>query len=239
LTSAHDENVVAYVDGQLDGDALLALQTQLANEPDLAERVAAHRWIARQITAAYGLPPRGDNDALIARFELGGARVVALSGHRRPVVPRGQRIAVLAGIAASLALGMIVGPAFLASNPAMVRGPGRWPTASGMLAASLSNQLAGDAGRVRIGLSFRTDHGICRTFRTDQGVAGIGCREATQWSVPIMVTTVGRTGDAKATEFHLAAGDFPPAIMAQVDRQIRGEPLSTIEEAALRERQWQ
>lgn len=240
MTEIPDEDVIAFVDGQLDGDALFAFQALLANEPALAERVAAHRWMARQVTAAYGPPPHDkEDDGLIARLGLSHKPVRALPDVH-PFTSRRTRIRIAAvtALAASIALAIIAGPTALSSTSTLVRAPDGQPIASGMLAASLSNQLAGEPGKVRIGLSFRTDKGICRTFRSDRGVSGIGCREGDHWLVPMMMTENPQTGPASSTAYRLASGDFSPAVMAEVDRRIRGEPLSPAEESRLRRRDW-
>lgn len=240
MTYGLDERLIAFVDGELDGEALLAFQTQLANEPALAERVAAHRWMARQVTAAYGQPPQGSADsALIARLGLGDGRAAAPPNRRAFAGRRGHiGVATLSALAASLALAFIVSPAGLRSPSTLVREPEGRPIASGILAASLTNQLAGEPGRLRIGLSFRTQHGICRTFRSDRGVSGIGCREGDRWLVPMLMAEDSQTAPRSSAGYRLAGADFPPAVMAEVDRQIRGEPLSPAEELRLRQHGW-
>ena len=239
MTDIPDERVVAFVDGQLDGEALHAFKTRLASEPALVERVAAHRWMARQVTAAYGPAPHSNgDDALIARLGLVNRRVFELKNPRWLTGRRGpMKIAGLAALAASLVLAIIVVPVPVTPTSTLVRVADGRPTASGILAASLSTQLAGEPGRVQIGLSFRTDHGICRTFRSDRGVNGIGCRDGDHWLVPMMTAGVPESANT-STDYRLASGDFSPAIMAEVDREIRGEPLSLADELRLRQRHW-
>lgn len=139
-------------------------------------------------------------------------------------------------IAASLVVGIFVGQAMFTPGTAMIADTGGRPTASGVLADGLSNQLAGEPGPVRIGVSFKTENGICRTFRTAQGVSGLGCREGTHWLVPVMATD--GADPAATTEYRLAGGDVAPSVMAEVDRRIRGEPLTTSEEAQLKMTGW-
>ena len=235
-----EERVIAYVDGELDGEAHLSFELRLASESELAERVAAHRWMARQVTAAYGPPPQADDDyALIARLGLGDCRVVALADHRPFVDRRPQaKVAALIAMAASLVLAIIAGSTALTSTSSFVRVPEGSRIASGVLAAGLSDQLAGEQGRVRIGLSFRSEKGVCRTFSTDQGGSGIGCREGDHWLVPMMTTNHARKGGDASTDYRLAGGDIPATVMAEVDRRIRGEPLSPADEKLLRRRHW-
>lgn len=240
MTHISEERVIAYVDGQLDGELLFDFRARLVTDPGLAERVAAHRWMARQVTAAYGPPPEvNEDDALIAHFGLGNGQVVPLSDRQLFPVRRSQfKIAAVTALAASLALVLIAGSIALTSTSSIVRVPEGPRIASGILAASLSDQLSGEPGRVKIGLSFRTDQGVCRTFRSDQGVSGIGCRNGDHWVVPMMSEADPHKNANTSADYHLAGGDISPSIMAEVDKRIRGEPLSIGDEARLRQHHW-
>ena len=176
---------------------------------------------------------------LIARLGLGHKPVRALPDIH-PFTSRRVRVRVagITALAASIALAIIAVHAARTSTSTLVRVPNGPPTASGMLAASLSNQLAGEPGRVSIGLSFRTQHGICRTFRSDHGVSGIGCRDGDRWLVPMMTSEDPQTSTGTSTAYRLASGDFPPAVMEEVDRRIKGEPLSAVDEEQQRQRGW-
>ena len=240
MTHISEERVIAYVDGQLDGELLFDFRARLVTDPGLAERVAAHRWMARQVTAAYGPPPEvNEDDALIAHFGLGNGQVVPLSDHQLFPVRRGQsKFAAFTAVAASLALVLIVGSISLTSTSPIVRVPEGPRIASGILAASLSDQLSGEPGRVRIGLSFRTDQGVCRTFQSDQGVSGIGCRNGDHWVVPMTSKADPHTNAITSADYRLAGGDITPSVMAEVDKRIRGEPFSIGDEARLRQHHW-
>jgi hypothetical protein len=152
---------------------------RLANDAVLAERVAAHRWMARQIVAAYGPPPEAAVDeCLVARFGLGDGdgNVVAIADSRRPAARRVMIwTARIGAITASLVIGILVGQAMFTPRTAMTADTGGRLMASGVLADRLSNQLAGELGPVHIGASFRTESGICRTFRTEPSVRS-SCR---------------------------------------------------------------
>ena len=240
MTDISEERVSAYVDGQLDGEALLDFKSRLVREPSLAERVAAHQWMSRQVTAAYGPPPEAnEDDALIAHFGLGTGQVVPLSDHQLLPVRRGQfKFAAVTALAASLALVLIAGSIALTSTSSIVRVPEGPRIASGILAASLSDQLSGEPGRVRIGISFRTDQGVCRTFRSDQDVSGIGCRNGDHWVVPMISAADSQKHAITDADYRLAGEDISPAVMAEVDRRIRGEPLSPPDELRQRQRHW-
>lgn len=237
MNDVPDETVILFVDGCMDREALIAFEARLANDPVLAKRVEAHRWMAQQIVAAHGPPEVAVDQSLIARLGLGDDNVIGILDCRRSVA-RGGIIwtARISAIAASLVLGIFVGQAMLRPGTAMIANIGGRPTASGDLAYGLSNQLTGESGSVRIGVSFKTGNGICRTFRTAQGVSGLGCREGTDWLVPVMATD--GADHVAATEYRLASGDVAPSVMAEVDRRIHGEPLSVAEEARMKATGW-
>lgn len=242
MNGVPDETVIAYVDGHMGDEALAEFEARLAEDPVLARRVAAHRWMAHQIVTAYGSPPEATtDDQLIARLGLADTEaenIVSMSSYRRASARTGVAWTARIGlIAASLVLGIFVGQTMLMPQGGIIDDLGGRPIASGALAAALSNQLAGEKGAVRIGITFRTHEGICRTFRTEQGISGLGCREGTKWRVPAMTTE--EDGDNAATEYRLAGGDVAPTIMAEVDRRIKGEPLSLSDEVRLRASHWQ
>ncbi|MCW1383797.1 hypothetical protein OLX02_13290 [Novosphingobium sp. KCTC 2891] len=237
MTDISDIDVIAYVDGCLNDQARPAFEARLRDDPALAERVEAHRWMTRQIVSAYG-PPPGDavDSGLIARLGLAGNTVVAFTGQGgRP--RRHVFAAVMSGvIAASLALGLFVGR-WLERAPApwLQGGPQAQVLADGALAESLSGNLTGQAGPVRIGMSFRTRQGLCRTFSTGTGLSGIGCRQGERWVVPVVVTGAASTSTG---DYRLAAGDVAPAVMAEVDRRIIGDPFDASAEKASVEKGW-
>ncbi|MBV1692300.1 hypothetical protein KRR38_32735 [Novosphingobium sp. G106] len=233
-----EETVIAYVDGCMDGEAVAAFEAKLAEDPVLAERVSSHRWMARQIVAAYGPPPEeGVDETLIARLGLGNDSVAVIPGFVHLTARRGVVwTARFAALAASLVVGIFVGQRLLMPDTSLIPGPDGQVTASGVLATGLSNQLAGEQGAVLIGVSFRTATGICRTFRTTQGLSGLGCREGAQWRLPVIVSAV--SAQKAPTEYQLASGEIPSQVMAEVDRRIKGEPLTKAEETRLKAVGW-
>lgn len=238
MSDMSEEQVIAFVDGRLDGQALAAFEAKLGQDRALVERVAAHRWIARQIVAAYDDPPGDEVDeALVARLGLAGDNVVAMPALHSAPRRSWRALAAAGALAASLAAGVFIGN--MAGRPEasllQVGGSGRL-VAGGVLAESLSNRLSGQAGPVRIGVSFRTGQGVCRTFSTDNGLSGLGCREDDHWAVPMAVT--GPALHEGTAEYRLAGGDVAPSVMAEVDRRMVGEPLGPAEEKALKEQGW-
>ena len=240
MTPPGDEAVVAYIDGTMDDEALALFEARLAEDPALAEHVAAHRRVTQQIVAAYGAPHDADTGvdaSLIARLALGSDNVVALPDRSRSIARPGNIWVVrIAALAASTVFGVFIGQQMLAPNMDLIAEAEGQLTARGELASGLSNQLAGEPGRVRIGVSFRTEHGLCRTFGTTEGLSGIGCREGREWRLPVLVKDA--TAKKNAMEYRLASGNLPPSVMAQVDREIKGDPLDPAAEARARKAGW-
>jgi hypothetical protein len=240
LREIPDEDVIAFVDGRLEEPTRAAFEARLKDDPELAKEVAAHRWMARQIVAAFGEPPRYEVDeADLARLGLSATDVVEFPRRHRRATRGSVFAAILSGaIAASLVAGVFLGRIVGGSSAGILQADdsGR-VVARGELAESLSDQLSGLPGTTRIGLTFRTAQTVCRTFSTPQGLSGLGCREAGQWIVPILTT--GRSDMQGETEYRLAGGDVAPSVMAEVDRRMVGEPLSPAQERALIAKDWQ
>lgn len=237
MSETSDFEVIAYVDGCLDDAARAAFEARLAADPQLAERVAAHRWMTRQIVSAFGPPPGEEIEPmLLAKLGLAEPNVVPIRS--RAMRPSRPLLALLASgaLAASLVAGLFIGRWIDAAPAPLLRsGPAQQLLADGVLAEGLSGNLAGQAAQVRIGMSFRTAQGICRTFSTASGMSGLGCRHGGNWTVPIVTSAAPANGGG---DYRLAAGEVAPAVMAEVDRRILGDPLGTAEEQRLRKAGW-
>jgi hypothetical protein len=109
-------------------------------------------------------------------------------------------------------------------------------SASGALETALTNQLAGQPGRVNVGLSFKTATGrYCRTFQSaGDRLAGVACRQPDGWA--IQTTTVFSPKPTPA--YRTAASPTPTAVLAAVDGLIAGVPLDTAAERTARDKGW-
>lgn len=234
MTPTLDETAIAFVDGTLDDAEREAFEARLEGDARLARRVAGHQWIARQIVAAYGPPPSDERDAaLIVRLGLIEDNVLAFPARRRWYDPPRLPVGVWAGaLAASLVLGLLIGnPPMDPSSPVNAD-----MAASPALASALDTQLSGRDGVIRIGLTFRSRQGICRSFTMRDGASGLGCREDGRWVVPVIARP--RDGGVPDGEYRLAGGDVAPAVMAEVDSRIVGEPLTVEQEITARGSGW-
>lgn len=237
-----DEMLMAYVDGELDADAVAAVDAALAGDPDLAARLARHRLLSGAVAGAYaGVAEEPVPERLLAavRSPVEPAKVVSLDAFRKPKAaapaPSWNRWGM---IAAGLVAGLAVGLGIPRGEAPMVGGDMK---AHGQLASALESQLASSPKKdalVRVGLTVRDRDGrYCRTFTMTRnpGPAGLACRDANGWTVRM---AVAQTGGRGAGDFRTAAADTPPEVIAAVEALMQGEPLDAGAEAAARVKGW-
>lgn len=227
-----DEMLGAYVDGALEPQDLTAVEQALAQDPALRERLDAHRRLHAALSAHYG--PVADEpvpEHLRAMLQP-QAEVVDLAAAREK---KAERRALFGwpqygAMAASLAVGLLAGQlAFTGGGPVAMEGGAMVARAD--LAHELDTQLASaPTGDTRIGLTFAdSERRICRTFDSP-GLSGIACRHDGDWRLAMTAAPAG--GD---TEFRQAGA---PAVLAQAQKMMAGEPLDAAAERAVRDRGW-
>ncbi len=151
-------------------------------------------------------------------------------------------------LAATLVVGVMLGrygifapsgtTAITTSSTALVVSAGGALTAQGALATALSQQLASapvsDSG-IRIGVSFVAQDGAyCRSFALD-GAAGLACRDAAQWKIPLMVDN---TPAAQTNGYRQASTAIPPVVLDAIDQRLAGKAMDAAEERRALERGW-
>lgn len=236
-----DEELMAYADGELDAAAAARVEAAIAADPALADAVARHRALRQDLRAAFA----GELDApvperLSALLRAPAAEVVALDAARARRVPRPPaRLPGWAAVAAALALGLAIGRFAPSPSPEFGIGEGGALVAGGALADALETGLASapEDGAVQLGLTFRDAGGRwCRSFGLARtaAVAGLACRDAGgRWQVPAVAETA-----APAGELRQAAVALPPAVLAEIEHRIAGEPLDADAERAARDAGW-
>jgi anti-sigma factor RsiW len=252
--SIAEETLMAYVDGELDASARAEVETAMRDDPEVAKRVAKHHELRAKIQLAYAAelteavperllaavrqPVRAADSNIV---DLKEARAAAQAPPR--VQPRKPAWRFAASMAASLVIGIGVGFfAWRHSDSVMIQTAGGALVASGSLAQSLSNQLAGDAssaGAVEIGVSFLAKSGdYCRTFALSGNAssAGLACRHEQRWEIRAL-TQPGTAGGS--SEYRTASSSMSAAIISAVEQQISGEPLDRSAEVAALKRHWQ
>lgn len=249
-----DATLMAYADGELDPVERAAVEAAIATDPELAERVAAHRALRNQVNAHFA--PVMEEDvpdrfrALLAAAEPAvdtagaeDARVVDLASfrdqQRRAAPVAARRLpawANLTALAATLVLGIAVGRFVVGTNggPIQLRDGG--VQAGGELAMALDKGLASqpstDVAATRIGLTYKDRDGrFCRSFDS-AALSGIACREAGAWRVEQAV------GGQRHDNAYRQASSGDSRIMAGVTDMIAGAPLDAQQERAARDNGW-
>jgi hypothetical protein len=241
-----EETLMAYADNELDAPTRAAVESAMAVDPEIAERVARHQALRGRLRSTFDKvldePPP---DRLIAAAR--GAPAVRREGNviplrRNPAPPRWSW-PQWGSIAASLTIGVFVGQMlFPSAAPGPITTRNGQLVASGVLAHALSDQLASNqtqAAPVRIGVSFKSKLGeYCRTFvvRESTSVAGLACRERADWRVQVMAQ--GESGHENGSQLRPAGSSLPRSVLQAVDDAIAGEPLDASAEAAARSRGW-
>lgn len=244
-----DELLIRYADGEASADDRLLVEAALAADPAVAARLAAHQGLADRVKAVFAPAEAAPvPQALLDLLNTSGPQptdsdttVVPLEQFRqRKVPPPASRWMGWAGMAACLAIGVMVGTqAPWGAGPGLVD---RDQNARGALMAALDGQLAsqprakGEA--VRVGISFRKAGGnVCRTYAADSS-AGLACREGGKWKVMVAVAQAPAQSSTSSGEFRTAGSETPPAVLEAMDGLIVGEPLDAAGEAAARKAGW-
>jgi negative regulator of sigma E activity len=237
-----DETLMAYTDGELDPATRAAIEAAMAVDPALAQRVAQHQALRSRLRSAFDpvlsepIPERVLAAARGAAAPAQPARVIPL---RRTPTARWSW-PQLGALAASLVLGVLLGPWLLRTPAPLVTRDGVL-LAGDALARALSQQLASTQpadAPVQIGVTFRSRTGdYCRTFvlHEKSALAGLACHEHGAWRLEALAASEAtrETGGYRA-----AASALPPGVAGTLDTLIAGEPLDARAEAAAREHGW-
>jgi len=252
-----DEQIMAYVDGELDARARADVEQAVASDPEIARRVARQRALREKLRSAFDDVL---NEALPEHLVAAARNApVASVSERRNVADLAQvrdkkaapeRVArrwswpEWSAIAASVVLGAIIAnlmwrsPSDLAPFSAK---DGRL-VAGATLAEALTQQLASTQpadALTRIGVSFRSRSGdYCRTFvtRAGGGLAGVACHRVDDWTLEALSRV--EAGSAGTGTYSPAGSSLPAAVSQTVEEQIVGEPLDAAAEAAAQRSGW-
>lgn len=258
MAMQHDaDQVMAYVDGELDAVARAAFEAALANDAGLS--AAVQREQALRVTLAAVYDPVLDEPvpaALRAALQPTNTAVVDLAAARaarvpRDVAPRRWRQwhwPEWGAMAACLALGTALGvwglaPGVGGTDEIVARRADGTLVAQGALDRLLTGTLAADADPPRglnVGLSFKARDGrYCRVFSIEAGAAtaGLACRDGSAWQLQALAPS--EAASAPPGAYRQAATALPRALLPIVERLRDGEVLDTAGERAARERGWQ
>jgi hypothetical protein len=219
------DTIMAYIDGELDLVTARRVERAALEDAALAARIAQQRALKTRLAAHFDPVLDEDVPRRLTR-PLRGADTRLAVPARRFGWP------TAAAMAASLVLGLLIGPQLFApsGDPLTVRD--RTLVADGALAAALDTQLASlppSTSDVRIGLTFQDREGaICRSF-SSPAVAGIACRQDNEWAV-----RKANAGAPASAYRQAAAGD----LMEDIDAMRAGEIADRATEKAWRENGW-
>ena len=244
------EEIMAYVDGELDETARGRITMAALADMDLAERIAAERALRDRLKAHF---------APIAEAPVPAAWVSAIRDASTPAevidlsAVRARKAAAQASgragwwrapwagaaIAASLVLGLFVGSQWQtgqgANNGEPILARNGALLASGDLAKALDTQLASaqDGAPVRMLGTFRRAGGdVCRAFAGPQA-SGIACHGASGWQLQHILP-----GSTPADTAYQQAGSNNAALMALAQGMAVGDPLSAAQEREAKAKGW-
>jgi hypothetical protein len=243
------EQLMAYVDGELDAPERARFEQAMATDPTLARSVAAQRALRARLLQSLDQqlsePVPGQLLRAARSAPAASSPVVSLSAWRtraeaRPQAARLRALSV--ALAASVVLAGVLGVALWRSPGAGgLALQGGQLIASGTIARTLSTVLVRAQpanAAVSIGLSFRDHAGHwCRTFMVRaQQSAALACRAGADWVIESVAAAPA--GPDAGSELRMAGSAWPAALMQQVGQRMEGEALDAAGEERARARDW-
>ena len=226
-----DEEFYAWLDGELNDERAARVAERVAASPELTAAAAEHRRLAAELRGAF--EPVMAADVSPPRFET----VVDFGAEaaRRQQSARIFGVSQWAAMAATLALGLLVGNLVGGRNTSPVAVESGHLVAAASFEQALDTQLASAplSSDARIGLTFRDNAGnICRSF--EEGAAsGLACREGQRW----LIEGLFQRTEGQAADYRMAAGQ--DARLAElIAARISGEPFDAAQERAARDKGW-
>lgn len=250
-----DPEFFMWLDGELDPQAAAAMAAKVAADPALAAMANKHRALSARLRAAFDpIAAEPVPDAVAVAGAVAGAGEGAGAGAGEGAGEgAGQNAEVIdfaaardrrfsrtswglqaAAMAASLAIGLVVGGNLLATGGPVVADHGQL-VASKTLGDALDVRLASaPAGEgTRIGLTFRDHSGhYCRSF-TDGSASGLACRSDGQWRIRGLF----QASEGQSDNYRMAAGPNPQ-LMALIDDAMAGAPLDAAGERTVVKAGW-
>uniref|UniRef100_B0SYM3 Putative transmembrane anti-sigma factor n=1 Tax=Caulobacter sp. (strain K31) TaxID=366602 RepID=B0SYM3_CAUSK len=261
-----DEEVFAFVDGELPPEAMARIEAAMVTDPQLALRVETQRALRRLLSGAHagvmrGTPPEQLTAAVTgtapqkpaAKPPPKPAEVIAFPGPQakakakpkarepklaKPPGAAGRGFPIWAAMAACLVGGLIIGRVAVPVIPTLSGADDPSQIAAGPLAQALNTQASGrGAGAIRIGLSFKDQAGLyCRTFQA-LGRAPVAGVACREPSA-WRVRAISPASPASDTAYRTAGSETPAAVLAAVDAMIAGQPLDAAGEAQAKAAGW-
>lgn len=249
MPDVSDQELMAWVDGELDAETAARVQAHVQAHPDAAARVADLQALNTRLRAAYAADLDEPLPAALLASARGpqdhGATVVPLPTRPARTVRPWTDWARWGGMAACLVLALW--GALRLSQPGPEEGAellanaGGRVLARGALAEALERGLAREAPQrgVRLMLSFKDQGGqYCRTFSAPVG-AGLACHTGSDWQVTVLAAAPSASAATPdADRLRLASTSLPATVLEAVEQRIAGLALDAEQERAARDRGW-
>lgn len=225
------ETLAAYAEGHLDTAEMARVEAAIAADPALAEEVATHGALRDRLQAHFAPVLEMPVPDRLLDAARPSAKVIDLASARKARTPP-LRWIMGGAIAASLAIGLILGTQIPGSSP--IGNADGHLVARATLDKALTTQLASAEGQpVRIPLSFKSQDGrYCRVFDTG-AMAGIACRTDKAWVIDRLQSS-GKGDDT----LYRQAGSTMGEIMATAQDMANSSTLSLSQETAARNGGW-
>lgn len=224
------EMLMAYADGELDAVSAKRVEKAMLAQPELAEKVAAHR--ALRATLGNHFAPVIDAPLPERLTMLLDERIVPLQPAQRKALF--FQVRPLAAMAAALVMGLLLGQVVTSGGSLLVGSRQGTLVAQGALARALDTQLASTQpanAPTRVGLTFRDHNGqVCRTFE-GAALAGIACRAGNVWQLK---RTMAR--EVRDRQTYRQAGSAE--MMDAAQRMMAGEPMDADSERKAKDSGW-
>ena len=246
-----DEELFAFVDGELPPEAMARIESAMESDPQLALRVETQRALRRLLSGAplgaaaaqrrtAATTPRPDAAPKVAEviaFPSAQAQAKAQARAKakakptptprqpKAAKPRGEggSRASLWMMIGCLVAGLAIGRLAAPSPPTLSGAQDIPPIATGPLVQALNSQASGQAALVTIGLSFRDQAGLyCRTFQASGQTPVVGVA----------------CREASAWRLRVISFAGLAAVQTAVDAMIVGQPLDAAGEARARAAGW-
>jgi hypothetical protein len=232
-----DEKFFAWLDGELEGPEAAEMEREVAADAALARLAEEHRTLKARLGEAFDpIAAAPVPERLRSALNKPEPEIVDFgAAMRRRESRRWGSPPQWAAMAATLAIGVVVGTVLpeRSSQPVAIEGGKIYAAAA--LDQALTAQLASapTGGDVRVGMTFRDQSGaICRSF-TQSVSSGLACRDNKGWQVRgLFAAPEGQSG-----AYRMAAG-MDPALAALVDSAMAGEPFDAAQEKAAKARGW-
>ncbi|WP_165324176.1 anti-sigma factor family protein [Rhizorhabdus phycosphaerae] len=227
-----DEEIMAYVDGELSPLERLRFEKRMQTDAALAEKVRRHVALRQTIAGHFAPVAEEPVPGRLAGVFDDRPNVLALPARGRA---KRSYFRAATALAAALVAGIMLGQQLPDRNSGPIVDRAGVLLAQGDLATALDRQLASaPSGAYRIGVSFPAgpQGTLCRTFAGPAG-AGIGCRASQGWRVQRYVA-----GGQSERGTYRQAGSAEATIMAQAQEMMTGEPLDAAAERRARDMHW-